>query len=191
MSAQAAFSDARPMALPDGVRLVSLQTHVDGRGDFTEFFRNEWHESPLPLQWNISSSNPNVMRGVHVHALHWDYLCVVTGEMAIGLHDLRPEDSGASRSALLRLAGKRLQMLVIPPGVAHGFYSLSKSAYVIGASGYYTPTDHRRCRWNCPELGLDWPCVAPELSAADRDAPSYAELQTAFLAAAAAARSRA
>jgi dTDP-4-dehydrorhamnose 3,5-epimerase len=176
-------------ALPDGVRLMPLTTHADGRGDFTEIFRNEWHNSPVPVQWNVSRTGLNALRGVHVHALHWDYLCVMTGEMVVGLHDLRPEARNASRSVMLRLAGSEMRMLSIPPGVCHGFYSPHGSVHVIGASTYYNPPDHRRCRWDDPELGLDWPCTSPELSRADREAPSYGELKAAFLAAVAAARS--
>lgn len=191
MPGHVALENDSSTALPDGVWLVPLQTHVDHRGDFTEVFRNEWHQSPVPLQWNLSRNESNVLRGVQVHALHWDYLCVVAGEMIIGLHDMRPEDPGARRSAMLRLESARLETLVIPPGVAHGFYSPRKSMHLIGTSAYYNPEDHRHCRWDCPELGLDWPCVAPTLSATDRAAPSYVVVRTAFLAATAAALSRA
>ncbi|HSE74481.1 MAG TPA: hypothetical protein VLB05_08210, partial [Dongiaceae bacterium] len=69
------------------------------------------------------------------------------------------------------------------------FYSVDHSTYVIGASSYYDPTDHRRCRWDCPELGLDWPCDGPDLSPADHKAPSYGELADGFRAAMAALRS--
>jgi dTDP-4-dehydrorhamnose 3,5-epimerase len=181
----------RPDLLPAGARLMSLTTHVDERGDFTEFFRNEWHESPQPVQWNVSRSGRNVLRGVHVHALHWDYFCVVAGEMTVGLHDLRPESSHLRRSVMLQLSGGRIQMLTIPPGVAHGFYSPREAMHVIGASTYYDPPDHRRCRWDSPELGLNWPCIAPKLSAADRDALDYGEFRVAFVTAAAAARHQA
>jgi dTDP-4-dehydrorhamnose 3,5-epimerase len=167
--------------LPAGVTLMALTTHPDNRGELTEIFRNEWHGSPLPVQWMISRTEPNVLRGVHVHARHWDYYCVVAGEITVGLHDLRSPVPAARRSAMLRLTGTQLQMLAIPPGVAHGFYSPGDSLHVIGTSSYYDPADHRGCRWDSSELGLDWPCNAPVLSATDRDAGSYAELRASFL----------
>lgn len=162
--------------------LMPLTTHPDGRGDLTEIFRNEWHRSPAPVQWIVSRTGANVLRGMHVHARSWDYLCVIEGNVVAGLHDLRPR-AAAARSAMLRLSGARLQVLVIPIGVAHGFYSPGNSTLMVGASTYYDPADHRACRWDAPELDLDWPCTAPELSAKDRDAGSYAELRAAFLAA--------
>ena len=169
----------QPVPLPTGVRLMPLTTHSDSRGDLTEIFRNEWHESPPSVHWLISRSGPNVLRGVHVHLYHWDYLCVIGGEMMVGLHDMRPEPSAVA-SAMLRLNGTRLQLLAIPPGVAHGFYTPSQSAVVVGASRSYDATDHRACRWDSPELGLDWPCAVPKLSARDRDAGTYAELKSAL-----------
>jgi dTDP-4-dehydrorhamnose 3,5-epimerase len=167
--------------IPVGVDFRSLQTHADARGNFTEIFRKEWHDAPAPIQWSLSASRPNVLRGVHVHARHWDYLCVVAGEMIVGLHDLRPGAATQGQSAMLRLVSDRLTIVTIPPGVAHGFYSPGHSTHMIGASRYYDPVDHRRCRWDCPELKFDWPCTAPELSAADRAAPGYGELTGALL----------
>jgi dTDP-4-dehydrorhamnose 3,5-epimerase len=188
-SERVAANRDRLAALPDGVVRKALRTFPDDRGDFTEFFRNEWQTSPVPVQWNISRSRANVLRGVHVHTRHWDYLCVTNGEIFVGLHDLRATSSMATRTAMLRLHGSELEVLAIPPGVAHGFYSVDHSTYVIGASSYYDPTDHRRCRWDCPELGLDWPCDGPDLSPADQKAPSYGELADGFRAAMAALRS--
>jgi dTDP-4-dehydrorhamnose 3,5-epimerase len=84
---------------------------------------------------------------------------------------------------MVHMTGDRFEVLAIPPGVAHGVYSRQGSTLLVGVSGYYDPADHRRCLWNCPELDLDWPCHAPELSEADRQAPGYAELKSALLAA--------
>ncbi len=158
---------------------MTLATHPDTRGDLTEVFRNEWHNSPLPVQWSASRSEANVLRGVHAHARGWDYACVIAGEMLAGLHDLRTR-APEVRSALVRLSAARLQVLVIPAGVAHGFYASSASTLLLGASAYFDPANRRGCRWNCPELGLDWPCTAPELSPEDREAGNYAELRAAF-----------
>lgn len=183
MSLQAQTRTDASVVLPAGVRLMRLKTHPDKRGELTEIFRNQWHDSPLPVQWAACRTGANVLRGMHAHAHHWDYLCAVAGQVFVGLHDLRPEEPAARRSAMLRLDSRHLQMLVIPPGVAHGFYSPADAMILVGSSGYYDPSDHHRCRWNSPELALQWPCSAPELSALDRDAGSYARLRAALLAA--------
>ena len=184
MPVHSAMKTDQSTILPTGATLTPLATHSDERGDLTEIFRDEWHKSPAPVQWIVSRSEANVLRGVHVHRVHWDYFCVVAGDIFVGLHDLRPAEPAARRSAVVRLNGERLQMLTIPPGVAHGFYSSGDAMYVIGTSAYYDPSDHRACRWDSPELALHWPCTAPRLSASDREAGGYAELRAAFLASA-------
>jgi len=172
-----------PSTLPADVLLTQLQTHRDSRGSLTEIFRNEWFTSPRPLQWSANWTEPNVLRGVHAHTQHWDYLCVIEGTVVVGLHDLRPAAPPARRSAIVTFTGNRPQVLSIPPGVAHGFYSPERSVYFLGASGYYDPSDHRRCCWDCPELGLNWPCATPILSRGDEHAPGYAQFRSGLLAA--------
>ena len=171
----------RARNLPSGVNLTSLKTHSDSRGDLTEIFRNEWQDSHEPVQWLVSRTEANALRGVHVHARHWDYYCVVAGELIIGLHDLRPTAS-TPQSAMLRLSAAQLQLAAIPTGVAHGLYSPSSSMFMVATSEYYDPADDLACRWDAPELAMDWPCTAPVLSIRDRDAGGYAAFKAAFLA---------
>ncbi|MBA4095920.1 MAG: hypothetical protein C0484_04015 [Rhodospirillum sp.] len=170
-----------PIALPAGAKLIPLTAHADRRGNLTEVFRSEWFESASPVQWVVTRTEANALRGVHAHARQWDYYCLVAGELVVGLHDLRPGSSSV-RTAMLRMSGERLQLLAVPMGVAHGLYSPTHSTLMVGTSAYYDPADHRGCRWDDPELGLEWPCTSPILSAKDRDAGSCAELKAGLLA---------
>ena len=175
--------DTNPSAaLPPDCLLRPLKTHADDRGQLTEVFRNEWFGSPLPSQWHVGRTEANGLRGVYVQDAHWSYLCVIMGEMAVGLHDMRPEASHGARSAMLLLSSGRLHVLAVAPGVAYGFYSPARSTYVGGSSAQDPNSSRQRLRWDSPELGLDWPCAAPILLPADRDAPGYAECRSAFLA---------
>jgi dTDP-4-dehydrorhamnose 3,5-epimerase len=171
------------VTLPDGARLIALETHQDPRGELTEIFRNEWHDSPLPVHWMVQRVAANALHGMHVHPRHWRYVCVVAGETVIGLHDMKPADAASRRSATLRGDCKRLQMLVIPPGVAHGCYAPSDAMLLVASSGCPAPSDDHRCRWDSPDLRLNWPCAAPDLSSLDRCAASYAEGRASLLAA--------
>lgn len=177
---------AIPPSLPEGCRLHALKTIADHRGDFTELFCNVWFDSPAPLQWNMSHSHANVLRGVHVHAKHWDYVAALSGRMIIGVCDMRPGSTSVARSAMVELNTTVPTVLSIPPGVAHGFYFPVAAFNITAASSYYDPPDHMRCRWDCPELGLDWPCRAPQLSPVDTAAGTYAELAAQLAAALAA-----
>ncbi len=70
--------------LPHGVVWRRLTTHADHRGDLTEPFRAESHEGPTPVQWNFVRSDRNVLRGVHAHPRHDDYLVVLHHRMFLG-----------------------------------------------------------------------------------------------------------
>jgi dTDP-4-dehydrorhamnose 3,5-epimerase len=143
------MSGEQSRALPVGVKIAQLTTHPDDRGELTEIFRNAWHDSPLPVQWIVNRMRANVLSGMHVYG-RWRYLCTVRGHMWVGLHDARPGSPTARRSAMIRLGDMPLRTLTIPPD------------------------DERRFRWDDPELALDWPCTAPEVSARDAAAGRYA-----------------
>jgi dTDP-4-dehydrorhamnose 3,5-epimerase len=62
-----------------------------------------------------------VLRGVHVHRRHVDYLTLVSGTMRIGLCDLRQESPTYRLGTALDITPS--EAILIPPGVAHGFIS--------------------------------------------------------------------
>jgi dTDP-4-dehydrorhamnose 3,5-epimerase len=173
-------------ALPDGVRLLPLTAHADARGTFTEVFRNEWGSGVEPVQWNLVASGPRVLRGVHVHQVHADYLLLAAGEARVGLHDLRGGSPTEGVSALLRLPASAPAALVIPPGVAHGFYFPVPSLHLYAVSHYWSTADELGCLFSDPELQIPWPDPDPVLSARDAALPALAALRAQLAAPAAA-----
>jgi dTDP-4-dehydrorhamnose 3,5-epimerase len=163
-------------AIPSGVQLLPLQTHGDERGNLTEIFRETWPTGICPVQWTAQRSYGGVLRGVHVHIQHVDYVVVLAGQVTVGLKDLRRRSPTEGMSCLLLLSGDKMMSLCIPIGVAHGFYSHEPSLYVIGASQFFDPEDDLGCRWSDPDLAIDWPVNAPVLSARDRNAPPLSDL---------------
>jgi dTDP-4-dehydrorhamnose 3,5-epimerase len=162
--------------LPFGARLTTLAMHRDGRGSFTEIFRAEW-EIQRVCQWSMSSSRANVLRGMHVHHRHQDYVVVIGGRMHVALFDLRPEAPTYRKSYLLEMNAERMSALMIPPGVVHGFYSPEPSHYVLGTDYSYDPDDELACHWADPELRIAWPCERPEISARDQGAGTLLDLE--------------
>jgi dTDP-4-dehydrorhamnose 3,5-epimerase len=173
-----------PERLPYGLQIVPLLTHHDARGALTELSRDEWHVGTRFVQWNAVASRAGVLRGVHVHPRHADYLVVIAGEMILGLHDLRRDSPTERRSLLLRLSADDLLAVGIPPGVAHGFLFLCPAFHMYAIDHYWDPGDELACHWSSPELGLAWPIAEPVLSERDRTAGSYQAMRDAFDAAA-------
>jgi dTDP-4-dehydrorhamnose 3,5-epimerase len=154
--------------LPSGTSVQPLATHADERGAFTELFREEWGTGVSPVQWNAVASAAGVLRGVHVHVRHGDYLTVVSGRAHVGLRDLRAGSPTAGLATLLELRADAMAAIVIPPGVAHGFLFPEPSLHVYAVTHYWDEEDELGCHWADPELAIHWP-QAPAL-VSDRDA---------------------
>lgn len=160
-----------------GVDLLWLTPQDDQRGCFLELVRNAWLEPHVPLQWNLVVSGPSVLRGMHWHESHTDYLAVVGGELLVALADLRIGSPTEGAHELLRLALGRPAVLAIPVGVAHGFWTACSSAVLYGVTRYWDPYDEFGVWWNDPALGIAWPPEVrePVLSERDRTLPRLGE----------------
>ena len=164
------------LRLPDGTTLTALRGFVDARGTVAELYRENWPTGISPVQWSMTVTHAGVMRGVHVHRVHDDYLCVVQGRVCVGLCDLRPGSPTERHSVCIDLTGDELGALFIPHGVAHGFYAHEPSTYVLGTSHYYDPADELGCHWTDPGLALAWPFTSPSVSARDAALPGLEAL---------------
>ncbi|MBI3648210.1 MAG: dTDP-4-dehydrorhamnose 3,5-epimerase family protein [Actinobacteria bacterium] len=162
----------------DGVRVVDLVAHADDRGALTELYRREWFPNgPEMVQANLSESSAGVLRGLHFHRRQTDYWVVLEGVAFIGLFDLRLGSPTRGRSGHLRLdAAEGLRGLLIPPGVAHGFFAVSplRLQYLVDLA--FDGSDEHGVAWNDPALGIPWPEAEPVLSGRDRSNPSLEEV---------------
>lgn len=127
------------------------------------------------VQWSAVRSEAGVLRGVHVHPVHHDYLTVAWGRAAIGVSDLRAGSPTPGAAAVVTLAADRPAAIRIPAGVAHGFLFLEPSLHVYAVTHSWDPADELLCRWDDPSLGIDWPGEPLHLSERDAGAPSLEE----------------
>lgn len=171
-------------SLPHDLLLTPLQPHRDDRGTFLELYREEWSTRVEPVQWNAVHSEPGVLRGVHVHPRHDDYLTIVRGRATVGLRDLRPNSPTEGAAACVELTAERPTAISIPHGVAHGFYFHEASTHIYAVSEYWDLADELGCRWDDPALEIPWPQQDAHLSPRDEALPSLealaAELRAAW-----------
>ena len=160
--------------LPWGVALRELTCIADHRGSLVELDRHSWHPDDVSVQWTLSRSAPDVLRGPHLHKQHADRLVVLDGELLIGLVDLRRDSATARLRSSFVLAP--LHVLTIPPGVLHAFFSQTATTALNGTSHEFDPADDLEVRFDDPDLGLVWPTGAPLLSPRDDDAPTLTVL---------------
>ncbi len=163
-----------PSELIDGVTIVEPTIHADERGYFIETYRREWF--PLGremIQGNRGNRQAGAVVGLHYHLHQADYWYVPSGHARVVLHDLRvgsPTDGATQMIDMGEVDGGENNHLglFIPPGVAHGFASITDCVITYLVDGYYNTADELGVLWNDPELKADWGLEAPILS--DRDA---------------------
>ena len=132
------------------------------------------------VQANLSVSRAGVLRGLHFHRRQYDYWIPAWGRLRAGLADLRPDSPTRGRSLTVDL--EEGQALLIPPGVAHGFYALTDARLVYLVTEYFTGGDEWSVRWDDPDLAVPWDLPAPPiLSERDRTAPLLRELDARIL----------
>jgi dTDP-4-dehydrorhamnose 3,5-epimerase len=163
-----------------GVQRRPLTVHRDARGSFTEMFCDGWGLPIRPEQWSLVASKARVLRGMHLHQRHDEYVAVVQGRACVGLYDMRPHSPTAGRSALIELDSGDLTCLSFPRGILHGWYFYEDSLHLQAVSEQYSdyaPDDNDGCLWSDPALRLHWPDAAPILSPRAAAFPTLAQLK--------------
>ncbi len=160
-----------------GVVHVEPAVHGDERGCFIETYRREWfgHGREM-IQGNRGDRIAGCIVGLHYHLHQADYWYVPYGTARVVLHDLRDGSPTEGATECFDL-GRREDGthnhngVYIPPGVAHGFASLTDMTITYLVDGYYNPADELGVAWDDPEIAADWGLAAPILSARDQSNP--------------------
>lgn len=170
----------RPPSILPGVRYGAVQRHADDRGSFRELWRAG--DGPRFVQANLSASAPGVLRGLHLHRRQIDYWVVSSGRAFVALVDVRPMlDEGATRPAVETRELAADDWVVIPAGVAHGFFALERLEMLYLVTNLYDGTDELGFAWDDAIAAVPWPQAPgatgqPILSERDRTNPPLIEL---------------
>jgi dTDP-4-dehydrorhamnose 3,5-epimerase len=164
-----------------GVTVRAFDSIDDIRGGLCEIHRDDWKLAPRPVQWDLFNTKANVLRGVHVHRLRWDYIIVVDGTGTIGLKDIRRDAKSFARDMVIEVTGGEPTVVTIPPGVAHGIFANTAMRHLYGLTVAWDGNDEELgCRYDDPVLGIVWPSAAPLVIPRDRDLPDFATLVRQF-----------
>jgi dTDP-4-dehydrorhamnose 3,5-epimerase len=168
--------DFSPTAIRD-VLLVRPNVFQDDRGFFVETYRADVFAAAgihaAFVQDNHSGSHLGALRGLHYQVRHTQgkLVRVVAGEIFDAAVDLRRSSPSFGHWVGVCLSSENRHMLYIPPGFAHGFYTLSDWAEVVyKVTDIYAPEWERTLAWDDPAVGIGWPLVdgrPPSLSPKD------------------------
>jgi dTDP-4-dehydrorhamnose 3,5-epimerase len=174
-----------------GPRLIEPRVFGDERGFFAETYRRAAHaELGIPpdeefVQDNHSRSRRGVVRGMHfmVGSGVAKLVRCPRGRILDVVVDLRRGSPSYGGWESFELDDQALRMLYVPVGFAHGFCVLSEVADVVyKQTAYYDPELERAIAWDDPDVAIEWPLPASQLTVSERDraAPRLREVESEF-----------
>ena len=170
--------------LKDAV-LITTKKYQDERGFFMESFNLKEIEKITGtsnfVQDNHSKSSKGVLRGLHYQIQNPQGKLVrcISGSVYDVIVDLRKSSPTFGKWYGVELNRNNLQLWV-PPGFAHGFYTMTETAeFVYKTTDYYYPEHERSLKWDDEELNITWWCMnhGPFLSKKDQEAQSFKECE--------------
>lgn len=165
-----------------GVRIVELERHEDGRGALVRTYcADAFRAAGVDVGFVQSNVVTNGRRGT-LRGMHWQeepfgeakLVACVHGVVHDVLVDVRPDSPAFGRWMSLLLDADTPRALFVPPGIAHGYQTLTDGAVLVyQMSAPYSPAHARGVRWDDPALGIAWPIPSPILSDRDRSHPPF------------------
>ncbi len=160
-----------------GVFVVEPAVHGDERGRFLETYRRSWFPTGREMvQGNRSDKEAGSLVGLHYHLHQADYWYFTRGRARVVLHDLRDGSATEGGTLNLDMGDDDERGVFIPPGVAHGFASLTDLTITYLVDQYYNDADELGVAWDDPGIDADWGLTDPVLSKRDQSNPLRADI---------------
>lgn len=171
--------------------LISPRRLEDDRGWFSEtYVDRRWREVGVDVDFvqdnHSYSSRPGTIRGIHFqlppHAQSKLVRCA-RGRVMDYAVDLRRGSPTFGNFEAVELSATNGLQLFIPVGFGHAFVTLEHDCEVIyKIDDYYVPECDAGIRWDCPDIGIDWPLPesGPVLSSRDSNLPGLSEFESPF-----------
>ena len=118
-----------------GVQQVPLVAHVDDRGYLIEIIRaNDPHMRKFGQVYIVGDPVRGAIRAFHKHRDLWDYFFISHGSAKFVLVDDRPESPTYKQMDTFVTSGRNPSLIVVPPGVYHGWMSLEDDTQMISTA---------------------------------------------------------
>ena len=161
-----------------GLKVIQNFTFLDKRGYFKELIVEKKIKKKFPFNV-MSFSKKNVLRGMHLQTKksQGKYISVIKGEILDVVVDLRKNSKTFKKKFITRLSEKNSKSIFIPPGFAHGFYTIAKENYIIySCTNYRSKTHEISLNWKDEDLNIPWPCKKPIISKKDNEGMTLKKL---------------
>lgn len=158
-----------------GVSLVAASRSSDSRGSFTKILKFDDVASIQGFKLEeafLSKSVTGALRGMHLQieeASNWRLIQVLTGTVFDVLLDLRRDLPTYQTTQINILSADNPQLLIVPPGVAHGFQAIKDSEMLYFTSHRYV--SELDAGVNPLSIGINWPLEISAMSDRDKELP--------------------
>lgn len=156
------------------VTVIEGNKSIDKRGLFVKLFSSIDGVPFKVKEIYYSQSIKSVIRGMHGQQGDdfWKAICLVEGEAFDVLIDVRKSSPTYGEINTFKLVCREPKIIIIPPGVLHGFQSLStncKMLYMVGDT--YQPSEEIGI--NPLTINIDWPIKPYIISDRDKNLENY------------------
>lgn len=114
-----------------GVKTRPLRVIPDDRGWLTEILRCDDPDFKAFGQVYLTTVYPGVIKAWHYHKKQTDFIACIKGMIRLGLYDPRDDSPTKGASAEIFTGCLNPLMVVVPPGVMHGFQCLGNEPALV------------------------------------------------------------
>lgn len=166
-----------------GVLILTPRVFEDDRGFFFESFNQRSFNDAINsdeytfVQDNHSRSVKGTLRGLHFQHPNpqGKLVRVVSGAVFDVAVDIRNGSPTFGNWFGLELSAANKKQLWIPPGLAHGFLTLSDEAeFLYKTTDYYAPAHEHTLIWGDKDLAIQWPISEKQLVISNKDKNGFA-----------------
>ena len=170
----------------EGCFEIEIIVREDRRGRLVKNFHKTSFEK-LGLSTDFpehyySVSKKNVLRGLHFQVPsqhHIKLVSCIEGRILDVVVDLRIGSPTFGEHLIIELNSEKANMLYVPEGCAHGFFTLSdKSIFLNRTSTMYSSSHDRGIHWD--SCGISWPINYPIISEKDKNLPELKNFESPF-----------
>ncbi|MFP5470200.1 MAG: dTDP-4-dehydrorhamnose 3,5-epimerase [Bacteroidia bacterium] len=173
----------------EGLYIIKPRVFTDDRGAFFESFNLKTFQKITGtnvsfVQDNISTSNKNVVRGLHFQAppfAQGKLVSVVKGKALDVAVDIRKKSPTYGQHYSIELSSENKLMFWIPEGFAHGFSALEDDTiFSYKCTNYYHKESEVSILYNDPKLNINWGVSQEILSEKDKLAQPFSTFVSPF-----------
>ena len=163
--------------LIEGVRIIEPDVYEDERGFFYESYHQEKYKNLINIKENFvqdnhSKSSYGVLRGLHFqkNQAQGKLIRVIQGAVYDFFLDIRRESSSFGKAFGIEINEKNKLQVWLPPGLAHGFLTLSPSAqFEYKCTNFYDPNDEHCLIWTDAKIDIKMPLPKEDIIVSPKD----------------------